>query len=330
MAKGLPSGYVLDDIHFDAATDLQLSPPKTVVIRTTPQFTVVPFPYPPGSSVGHSIGYTEPFRVLSPSGVAKLRAAVDRESPARANGNERAACVLRGLAYCSTAVREYTYCPQLLALFSALANQPLVVHPISMNVGHSNIGKVGTGHVDQWHTDSVDYVLVMILSDVEEMKGGELQVLNVPDATGALFDEMKANGVPEELVRTVSYLQPGYGIFMQGSKILHRVKGILEAREPRISMVSSFCNADVFQPDSTRYHSFSHQDPADVHPLEFARHKAWRAEGKMKYVLEECAFGTDPMELSRVMAEAAEELLRASKLLSREEDDPLSFFKGAV
>ena len=179
---------------------------------------------------------------------------------------------------------------------------------------------------DQWHTDSVDYVLVMILSDLADMKGGELQVLNVPDATGQLFDALKANGVPEDLVRTVSYLQPGFGIFMQGSKILHRVKAVLEAREPRISMVSSFCNLDVFQPDSTRYHTFSHQDPDDVHPLEFARHKAWRVQGKLNYILEQCTFGTDPMHLSAVFAEAAEELLRTSKLLSKEEDDALAFF----
>ena len=113
----------------------------------------------------------------------------------------------------------------------------------------------------------MDYVLVLIISDIEDMKGGELQVLNLPDATGSLFDDLKANGVPEDLVKTVSYLKPGYGIFMQGSKILHRVKGVLESREPRISLVSSFANLDVFAHDSTRYHTFSHQDPEDVHGL---------------------------------------------------------------
>ena len=30
--------------------------------------------------------------------------------------------------------------------------------------------------VDKWHTDSVDYVYVLILSDITDMKGGELQV----------------------------------------------------------------------------------------------------------------------------------------------------------
>ena len=325
MPKGLPNGFNLDSIHF-LPEDLQLEPPKKVIVRTTPEFSQVAFPYEENVDMGFGIAYTEPFRVLSESGVKKLRQAVDREAPTRAKGNERIPSCLRGLGYLSTAVREYTESPVLLELFSKLARQPIGVHPISMNIGHTNISKTGAGYVDQWHTDSVDYVLVMILSDLTDMKGGELQVLNLPDATGQLFDDLKANGVPEELVKNVSYLKPGYGIFMQGSKILHRVKGVLEAREPRISMVSSFSNLDVFQPDSTRYHTFAHQDPDDVHPLEFARHKAWRIEGKMKYILEKCEFGTDPLHLSRIFAEAAEEMQRTSKLLSKEEDDALGFF----
>ena len=326
VAKGLPRGFNLDSIPFIADEDLQIEPPKKVTVRTFPQFTQVSFPYEIDAEVGGGIAYTEPFRLLSDSGVRKLRFAVDREAPTRAKSNERIPSCLRGLAYLSTAVRQYTECPALLQLFSKLARQPLGVHPITMNTGHTNISKIGADYVDQWHTDSVDYVLVMILSDLTDMNGGELQVLNVPDATGKMFDDLKSNGVPEELVKSVSYLKPGYGIFMQGSKILHRVKGVLEAREPRISMVSSFCNLDVFQPDSTRYHTFAHQDPNDVHPLEFARHKAWRIEGKMKYVMEKCTFGMDPLHLSRVFADAAEEMLRASKLLSKEEDDALGFF----
>ena len=326
IPKGLPNGFDLDSVHFIEAQDLQIELPTKVTARTTPEFTQVPFPYEENVDMGFGIAYTEPFRILSESGVKKLRAAVDREAPLRARGNERTPSCLRGLAYLSTAVREYTESPVLLDLFSQLARQPIGVHPISMNIGHTNISQTGTGYVDQWHVDSVDYVLVMILSDLTDMKGGELQVLNIPDATGQLFNDLKTNGVPEELVKNVHYLKPGYGIFMQGSKILHRVKGVLEAREPRISMVSSFCNLDVFQPDSTHYHTFAHQDPNDVHPLEFARHKAWRIEGKMKYIMEKCTFGTDPLHLSAVFTEAAQEMMRASKLLSKEEDDALGFF----
>lgn len=43
-----------------------------------------------------------------------------------------------------------------------------------------NFGKAGVNaSVDKWHFDSVDYVLVVILSDIEDMVGGELEVLRL-------------------------------------------------------------------------------------------------------------------------------------------------------
>ncbi len=50
----------------------------------------------------------------------------------------------------------------------------------------------------------------------------------------------------------------------------------------------------------------------------------------MKYLWNECRFGDDPMTLSKVFAEVAEECLRASKLRSREDDDTLLFFMGKM
>ena len=154
IASGLPSGYVLDSVQF-TSSDLAVEIPPYVVVRTSPEFTSVPFPYSSTVDVGAGFGYSAPFRVLSDSGLKKIRDAVDREAPTRAKGNERIPSCLRGLAYLSNAVREYTESPTLLSLFSDLARQPLGVHPISMNIGHTNIGKAGVGYVDQWHTDSV-------------------------------------------------------------------------------------------------------------------------------------------------------------------------------
>ena len=34
-----------------------------------------------------------------------------------------------------------------------------------------NVGKVNNGPVDQWHFDSVQYVCVSLLSDIEDMTG---------------------------------------------------------------------------------------------------------------------------------------------------------------
>lgn len=79
---------------------------------------------------------------------------------------------------------------------------------------------------------------------------------------------------------------------MQGSKILHSVTPVLKAREPRISFVQSFIPLNVFTPDKTRMSTFLHQskDPHHVVNLEYARHKAWRIMGQMKYIKDEVLF----------------------------------------
>ena len=53
--------------------------PAKVIVRTTPEFTEVPFPYEANVDMGFGIAYTAPFRVLSESGVRKLRAAGYRD-----------------------------------------------------------------------------------------------------------------------------------------------------------------------------------------------------------------------------------------------------------
>ena len=184
--------------------------------------------------------------------------AISREEH-RAKSNGRTPKCLRGLAYTSNAVREYSNSPELLSLASAIARKPLAVHPVSMNMAHVNFSKAGAGDVDKWHTDSVVYVLILVLSDTAGMKGGALQVLNMPDATGETFAAMKEHGVPSQLVNTVSGLRPGYGVLVQGSKILHRVTGVIEALEPRVSLVNSLTSLDVFTEDATKYHCFASQ-----------------------------------------------------------------------
>lgn len=89
------------------------------------------------------------------------------------------------------------HCSQLLSLFQALARDELSPHTFQKNMSHTNIGAPqatadrgtdtdtgtytaeGDGEVvpvDKWHTDSVDYVVVIILSDLTDMRGGDLQV----------------------------------------------------------------------------------------------------------------------------------------------------------
>lgn len=228
--------------------------------------------------------------------------------------------------------------PQLLHLFQELARDELSPHTFQKNMSHSNIGaphktladtvtstdkSSDTGEeevvpVDRWHTDSVDYVVVIILSDLTDMRGGELKVLQLPDSssssTGA-FATLKKSGIPPELIETVQYCGPGYGIFMQGSKILHSVRGVLEAREPRVSLVNSYMSTRVFGRDTTLYDTYVRGDSKEVVDMEFARHKAWRVGGQLAFLRDSPAFIADAQLLARVLRGAAAELLSAAEEL---------------
>jgi hypothetical protein len=75
-----------------------------------------------------------------------------------------------------------------------------------MNVAHVNFGKIDPSYeVDKWHFDSVEYVFVVIISDIEGMEGGALEVLKMELGTPEATEMMREKGPPEELVETISY-----------------------------------------------------------------------------------------------------------------------------
>jgi hypothetical protein len=238
----------------------------------------------------------------------------------------------KGLGYRSQFVRDVTYSPEVVEQLSAMAGKPLTPHGMPMNMAHVNFGKpIPAGSpapviVDQWHVDSVDYVIVLILSDLSKTVGGELEVLHQKGVRdNANFMQ---NGVTAEMqknVRSVKYPGAGYAIFMQGSQILHRVSPVLQADVARISCVWSYQSRNVFDHDTTRFHTFNHQDPRHVSGVEFARHTAWRTQGIMEHIMKEVAWNTPREELVALLQKASGSLSRAARLILEKEDDKLEW-----
>jgi len=202
-----------------------------------------------------------------------------------------------------------------------------------MNMSHVNLGKpVVKGEppviVDQWHVDSVDYVCVIIMSDISQSIGGDLQVLCKPGVRdNVAFLSKGVTPCLEHLVRTIQYPGKGYALFIRGSQVLHRITPVLEALEPRVSVVNSYMSRNVFDADSTRYRTFEHQDPKHISNVEFSRHTAWRVQGMMKYIMEEVKWGSSNEELASVMRRAAAELEKAAALVNHDKDDLLAWIK---
>ena len=167
--SSLPKGYDKveeESLKFDAEKHLALEEPSWV---QTLNFEKVDFPFQSKSSKTAGFAYTAPFRVLSSEGVKALRKVIDEnESFATQNGRQPKA--LRGLGYISEFVRQLNYSPPILDLLSRISNAPMWPHSMPMNFGHTNFGIIGsTAPVDKWHADSVDYVLVLIISDMQDM-----------------------------------------------------------------------------------------------------------------------------------------------------------------
>ena len=116
---------------------------------------------------------------------------------------------------------------------------------------------------------------MIILSDIEDMIGGELEVLRLNLGGQQATRDLQEKGLPQEHIEKQTYAHSGYGILAQGSKILHRVTPVLEANEDRISFVISFAKTDAFGEDNTSTLKYA-GDPNDITAWEMAKHEAWR------------------------------------------------------
>ncbi len=141
----------------------------------------------------------------------------------------------------------------MLKQLSFYAQDKLAPHTMPMNYSQINVGAIGSDRpVDQWHLDSVDYVLVIILSDTRDMQGGRLEVVNRPtDQALQMLNDQKGVFSQDQLM-SVHYPAAGYAVLMQGSRMLHHVTPVVSAREPRISLVNSFVGCNVFREDRTK------------------------------------------------------------------------------
>jgi hypothetical protein len=132
---------------------------------------------------------------------------VDSHKADYAKGTARQQSSLRGMGYLSQFVRDFVYDESFLNYVSSLANEPLCPHSFGMHIVQSNVGFVAAEatEVDVWHFDSVDYVLVIMISDLTDMVGGELEVLRLNLGGKENTLKLKETGIPREHVDTVSY-----------------------------------------------------------------------------------------------------------------------------
>jgi hypothetical protein len=149
--------------------------------------------YPLKADVG--LAYAAPTKIMSEEGLSVLRSII--------HGNKHKATrhprglSLAALAYESQFVHDMIYNEKFLEFVSAMANEPLCPHTLGMHVAHVNFGKIDPNYeADKWHFDSVGYVLVIVLSDVEGMDGGNLEVLKMDLGSREAVEALRQEGGP--------------------------------------------------------------------------------------------------------------------------------------
>ena len=331
IPKGLndTSAWDNEEVKFDPKVHLKVELPTFVVDL---DFKQRPYPLKKGEPFP-GLAFTEPFRLLSEEGVKQLRKIVDRHAnnPALKQSDNRTPLCIRGLGYVSQFVRDFNLSPDVTNILCGLANEPVSAHTMPMNYSQINVGAIGLDRpVDAWHLDSVDYVMVVILSDSRDMDGGKLEVVMRPTDQAMQLMEIRKGKFQEGETMAVKYPAAGYACFMQGCRMLHHVTPVKSAREPRMTCINSYVSRDVFRSDNTKYQTFVEGDPKHVTPLEFARHKAWRTVGTLRYLLERVDFPQPAQpsndDILAMLDKAGQELLLTRDIISGKVKDSIGYY----
>jgi len=281
----------------------------------------------PRKEIGEDLAYTEPFRVLTEKGVAAFNATISENEELLAIETARNPKIIRGLGFTSKFVRGFNESPELLHHLSTFANVPLCAHPMTTNYSQINFGEApreGEDHAkpaDVWHLDSVDYVLVVILTD--KFEGGELLVSDM-DANQAM-EKIRANEFLSELASANKYPEPGYGIFMQGSRIAHAVSP-LTAGSTRITAVNSYASRDIMRIDRPSiYNALSMNHAKEVYDPDYLRHIAVRCMWKLEHLVKNPSYGC-PHQGEEILDLVIDQLTMARRLIKGDEEHrvPLS------
>jgi len=318
-----------EEPKFDPAVHLALSAPRYV--RLFPNLEETDHVTAPRvtNSKGSRFAFSGPFQLFSEQGLEVVRRIVAREehrAVTSARGSKRA---LRGCYYASPFIRDLQNCPELLEMFERIVGQPLLPHFCFSNSPQVNLSSPGsTAPVDHWHNDSIAFAGVVVLSDMEGMQGGKLELFRGFKEEGKkILREKGITGLHKDgMVETVSYEKPGNMILTQGSEVLHHVTPVT-SNHVRQTLIFGLTPANAFQPPRTIYSSMVRVDWASgVAPYEYYREKAWQLSQALAHMAETTTFTTDTQLLARKLRCVREELTRALDLLSGEETDVISFF----
>ncbi|MEM7281743.1 MAG: hypothetical protein AAF438_08965 [Pseudomonadota bacterium] len=321
--KTLPEGYkyLEESVAFDPKRHLALSLPKEKLTLSDLGYTETEI-----ADCPTDFAVSSPARVLSEEGVEVLQQ-VTRNLRQFAVGCERIKNLVRGGAYQSRFLRDLCLCPEVTEFLSEIYGVAVVPHTMPLHLGHLNFAPDDISEaVDKWHHDTIGLDYVMPVSDPKQLDGGEFQYFRGTKAQAADFAN-QGEALPDDRIVSPEFPGPGYVVVLHGSMVVHRAAKLNQPGE-RITMVNAYVPMDTSKPDPCRFHDLTAFDPNHVLFSEWARHKAWLAQGKLATLMDELPFTEDRDQVIHALRVSIADVEDAIQDLSEESDGKMIHYGG--
>lgn len=318
-----PAEYIKLDGEpvFDASKHLQLESPADVTSLTALGYCAADTENCPSE-----FGVSTAFRILSDEGLAIMREVClkmyDNRNISVGTGVNRLGSYVRGAGYRSKFIKDFCDSPELAEHLSAMADVKLARHSVpavacGVNYAPEDIRRA----VDSWHTDSVAYDIVMMLSDPLSLDGGEFQYFHGTKMEGQQLlgitgEEGIDTELPEDRIVTVPFPAAGYGFMQQGNMIFHRARR-LNKRAERMTMIPSFVVVPAHAPDATNSVNMASWDDPGL-AAELTRHEAWRASARLGELVDNVSLHDNRKRLVEDMDKALAPLLAFRDRLAKD------------
>ena len=178
--------------------------------------------------------FSSPFQLFTPSFASLLKTLCSNEyNGVHEYSTKRTQCCLRGARSLQEAVASCR--TDLERIASTLVGTRMLLHGMRHEWAHVNVQRSAERAVDDWHQDSMPFVLVSVLTNHEQDQGGSLIVRR---SGGSEFK--------------CKLRRPGESILMQGSHIWHKAEPSMTGE--RLTLVTSFVveSLEVYDTSSIR------------------------------------------------------------------------------
>jgi len=260
--------------------------------------------------------YSDAFRILSNEGVAAMEVVCQEiygnRNESAGTGANRLGSYARGAGYRSRFIRDFCDSQAVAEHLSKIAGVTLGRHSVpavacGINYAPDDINRA----VDTWHVDSVNFDVVMMVTDPRDLKGGEFQVFKGTrqegqELLGIIGEEGGDATLPEARVSSIPFPEAGYGFLQKGTHIFHRACRLLE-KAKRITLIPSYEVLPAHDTDSTNAINMADWTDPGI-SAELARHEVWRASARLEQLLSDINLNDEPRALGSSIREAVSQL----------------------